>query len=92
MKAIDLGQSPARMEAKIGSPKKYYPTIRFSDDGIAGVASFDDKDIGKTMKVTAQIKLVSIESRSDSTSGKKFDYSFEVHNIEMPDDLSKQKK
>lgn len=88
MKTIDLGEKPERLSAR-PSAKKYYPTIHYSDNGIAGVSSFDEEDIDKQIKVTATIKLTSISSRSDSPSGKHFGYSFEVLNIQMPDDLSK---
>jgi len=57
---------------------------------VAGVSSFDDQDIGKTITVKAEIKLTGIMSRTDNLNKKKFDYSFEVHKIHMPDDLSKQ--
>ncbi len=89
MRVIDLGEKPERMSAR-PSAKKYYPSIHFSDDGIKGVSTFDTEDIDKEVKVTATIKLTSVNSRSDSPSGKNFDYSFEVLKIEMPDDLSKQ--
>ena len=89
MKTIDLGEKITTMKAS-EPKKKWYPTINFSDKGIAGVSSFDDSDIGKTIIVWAEIKLTGINSRSDNPKEKKFDYSFEVHKIHMPDDLSRQ--
>jgi len=91
MKTIDLGEKTGEIStSKSPKIKKWYPTINFSNNGVAGVSSFDDSDIGKTITVKAEIKLTGINSRSDKPQGKKFDYSFEVHKIHMPDDLSKQ--
>lgn len=84
---IDLGESPITQPVDGKRTRQiWYPTINFGDNGKDGEPSFDEKQIGKTMKVTAVIKMTSIGSRSDSPSGKHFDYSFEVLNIEMPDD------
>jgi hypothetical protein len=94
MKTIDLGEKEQVMEATAAKPKEpriWYPSVHFSDNGIGGVSSFDDSDIGKTIRVTATIKLKGIRSRADEKiKGKKFEYDFEVHKIEMPDDLSRQ--
>jgi hypothetical protein len=90
MKTIDLGEKSDVTSERPVSPKKWYPTISFSDNGVAGVSSFDDQDIGKVINITAEIKLTGIDSRSDNPKKKKFDYTFEVHKIHMPDDLSKQ--
>jgi hypothetical protein len=95
MKTIDLGEKEQAIESTQSKPKEpriWYPSVHFSDNGIGGVSSFDDSDIGKTISVTATIKLKGIRSRADEKiKGKKFEYDFEVHKIEMPDDLSKQK-
>ncbi len=91
MKEIDLGEKDMAVPSTRGKDKKWYPTIDYSDSGVAGVSSFDDQDIGKTITVEAEIKLVGINSDIDVKSkGKKYNYSFEVHKIHMPDDLSRQ--
>lgn len=93
METIDLGE---KMES--GSPvrsnkhEKYYPSVSFSDFGVGGVSSFDDKDIGKVIKIQADIKLTAIESEDRADKKKKFRYRFEVHKIHMPEDLSKQEE
>lgn len=92
MKTIDLGEKlseTAAMPSK--SSKKWYPTLGFSDNGVGGVSSFDDKDVGKTIEVRANIKLTGISSRTDHPKGKRFDYTFEVLKIHMPDELSSEK-
>jgi len=91
MKTIDLSENLVAQPSTLGKNKKYYPSIGFSDKGVGGVSSFDDKDIGKTISVNAEIKLVGINSNSTDTSkGKSFNYVFEVRKIHMPDDLSKK--
>lgn len=89
MKTINLGEKPN--EGKATTPHgRYYPTIYYSDDGVAGVSSFDDSDIGKKITVQAQIRLKAIASRDVGKGQKHFNYDFEVLSITMPDDLSKQ--
>ena len=93
MKTIDLGNRLDESSVSTSKDKhpKYYPHIDFSDKGVGGVSSFDDKDIGKIISVKAEIKLVGISSNSDAQSkGKRFNYSFEVRRIHMADDLSQQ--
>jgi hypothetical protein len=91
MKTIDLGEKLSETAAMPSKPsKKWYPTVSFSDNGVGGVSSFDDKDVGKTIEVKANIKLTGINSRTDHPKGKRFDYTFEVHKIHMPDDLGNQ--
>ena len=93
MKTIDLGEKPETSMAQPtrGKKAKYYPTVYYSDEGVAGVSSFDEKDIGKVITVKAEIKLTRISSNSnEKDKKKKYDYTFEVHKISMPDDLSKQ--
>ena len=87
MKTIDLGESPTSQP--VGGKRvsqKWYPNINYGDNGTDGEPSWDAKDVGKVIPVTAHIKLTSINSRVDSPSGKHFDYSFEVRKIEMPDE------
>ena len=88
MKTIDLGEKPPRA-MKTSANTKWYPTINFSDNGVKGEPTLEEKRIGKTLKVTAHIRLTSISSRVDSPSNKLFDYSFEVRKIEMPEELAK---
>jgi len=94
MKTIDLGEKMETMATSKPSkkPNKYYPTVSFSDNGVGGVSSFDDQDIGKIISIKADIKLVSIESEERSDTKKKFLYRFEVRKINMPDDLSQQEE
>jgi len=89
MKTIDLAEKTVEVSKK--PSKKYYPTIYYSDKGVGGVSSFDDSDIRKKITVQADLQLVGIRS-SNSGEGKKFDYTFEVHKLHMPDDLSKQQQ
>ena len=91
MKTIDLGEKAETPTAVVGKGSKWYPRLNFSDKGVGGVSSFDDKDLGKTITVEAEIKLVGINSNSNAQSkGKKFNYDLEVRRIHMPDDLSQQ--
>lgn len=86
MKKIDLGESAHAQPMSMRKGEKYYPNINFGDNGQDGEPTFSEDQIGKMMKVTAHIKLTSIGSRSDSPSGKRFDYSFEIRSIEMPEE------
>lgn len=95
MKTIDLGEKESVptpcMPEKSSPPRVWYPSVHFSDNGMGGASSFSDEDIGKAIQVTATIKLTGIRSKAaEKHKGKKFEYDFEVHKIEMPDDLSKQ--
>ncbi len=92
MKTIDLGEKTGEMTAPKAPKRKWYPTISFSDNGVAGVSSFDDEDVGKMISVQADLRLTGIQSRTDKPNKKKFDYEFEVHKIHMPDDLSSQEE
>lgn len=94
MKTIDLGEKMEAMTTSKPSkePKKYYPSVSFSDNGVGGVSSFDDQDIGKVISVKVDIKLVSIESEEKTDTEKKFRYRFECRKIHMPDDLSQQEE
>lgn len=85
MKKIDLGESPEVAVSSGRRNKKWYPSINFGDNGHKGEPTMDAKQVGKKVKVTATIKLTSINSRVDSPSGKHFDYSFDVLDIEMPE-------
>jgi hypothetical protein len=98
MKTIDLGESMETTEpkpAKSGKPQVYYPSVHFSDKGHNDKPSLDEADLGKVIRVTAHIKLVGIhshESDAENTKGKKFEYSFEVHKLELPDDMESNKE
>lgn len=89
MKTHDLGEKYGEVTSS-SKKEKYYPTISFFDDGVAGVSSFDDQDVGKTIHAEVDIKLVAIES---STRGKKkFTYRFEAHKLHLPDVLDSKQR
>lgn len=84
MKTIDLGEKP--QTAKKVDRGTYYPTIHFNDDGVKGDPTFSEDAIGKTIKVTAHIRLRHLESNVDtSQSSKRFEYAFDVLKIEVPE-------
>jgi hypothetical protein len=86
MKTIDLGEKLGAETKAVQPPKKWFPTIDFSDNGKKGGASFDEKDIGKTMTIRAEVKLVGIRTSTDRPKNKRFNYTLEVHKLHMGDD------
>ncbi|KKN66020.1 hypothetical protein LCGC14_0476120 [marine sediment metagenome] len=88
MKTYDLADRPSDRKSVSPSKEVWYPGLSFEDDGVGGVASFDDEDIGRTIRAQVDMKLTEIGS--DSNRKKKYRYRFEVRKLHMPDDLSAQ--
>ena len=80
-KVFDLGESASTEISK--ASKKWYPHLSISDSGVAGISSFDDEDIGKTIEAKVTIRLKTI-TKTSANKKSPFTYDFEALKLEIP--------